>query len=548
MFAVIYIPDFFLQAALRHEPELAKRAVALIDESLPKPVIVQLTEVAKLSGVCTGMTSTQAMARCRQIVIKSRSVAQETAATDTLLQSSYLFSPYVEATAPGICTLDLKGQNSGQWSADFSPLQCSTNRTPSESRDSTDVGTLKRTEVRAPMSLADDNNSKSSCILSVLGQFHLRAQVGVAPTPAVALHAARSAAPFFRVDDSAAFLDALPVESLAPSPQLLSILQKWGIRTIGEFLRLGKDALAERLGVEALELFSRASTKDIRPLKLTQPPESFEETFEFENEIESLEPLLFILRRFLDQLALRLSLASFAAEEILLRLMLSDGSNYERAFKIPAPTADANVLFRVLFTHLENVRTDHPIKGLYLWAKPCRPSAEQFGLFDCVLRDPNHFYETLGRLTALLGGDRIGIPVPLNVHRPDAFELHPPDFKESSDARSGNATASSSVRRHKMTNDQLPTNYQFSSSGLPLRRFRPPIPAQVELREKRPSTLRSALFHGPIRQSAGPWRASGQWWDNQLWQRDEWDIQADNGRLYRLFCERDGWFVEGVYD
>ncbi len=102
MFAVIYIPDFFLQAALRHEPELASRPIALIDESLPKPVIVQLTEPARLSGVCPGMTSTQAMARCREILIKPRSAAQEAAAADTLLQTSYLFSPSVEANGERI--------------------------------------------------------------------------------------------------------------------------------------------------------------------------------------------------------------------------------------------------------------------------------------------------------------------------------------------------------------------------------------------------------------------------------------------------------------
>src|SRR5678815_4420796 len=105
MFAVIYIPDFSLQAAMRHEPELAKRAVALIDESLPKPVITQLTEAARQSGVCSGMTSTQAMAHCREVIIKSRSAEQEAAAADILLQCSYGSSPYVEATAYGILSL-----------------------------------------------------------------------------------------------------------------------------------------------------------------------------------------------------------------------------------------------------------------------------------------------------------------------------------------------------------------------------------------------------------------------------------------------------------
>ncbi len=389
MFAVIYIPDFFLQAALRHQPELAVQPVALIDESLPKPAIVQLTKAGRVAGVCAGMTSTQAMARCREIIIKPRSATQEAAAADALLQCCYLSSPYVEATAAGISTLDLKGQNSA----------------------------------------GDEKFARQ--IITLLDQVQLMAQVGVAPTPSVALHAARRAAPFRYINDPADFLNELPVESLDPSPDLLSILHRWGIRTIGAFLALGKDALAERLGSEALQLFDRATPDQSRPLKLTNPREVFEETFDFENEIESLEPLLFILRRFIEQLALRLMLSSFAAEEMLLRLTLSQGSQHERAFKIPAPTTNVNVLFRVLYTHLENLKTEHPIKNLYLRATPCRPASEQFGLFDGILRDPNHFYETIARLTALLGPDRVGIPAIESTWRPDAFQIQPLDFDAS---------------------------------------------------------------------------------------------------------------------
>ena len=50
MFVVVYLPDFFLPAALRHEPALMARPVALVDELLPKPVITQLTEAARSSG------------------------------------------------------------------------------------------------------------------------------------------------------------------------------------------------------------------------------------------------------------------------------------------------------------------------------------------------------------------------------------------------------------------------------------------------------------------------------------------------------------------
>jgi len=50
-------------------------------------------------------------------------------------------------------------------------------------------------------------------------------------------------------------------------------------------------------------MWERANGRSSRLLKLIRPPESFQESFEFEREIETAEPLLFMLRRFLEQLA-----------------------------------------------------------------------------------------------------------------------------------------------------------------------------------------------------------------------------------------------------
>ena len=92
----------------------------------------------------------------------------------------------------------------------------------------------------------------------------------------------------------------------------------------------------------------------------------------------------------------------------------------------------------------------------------------------------------------------------------------------------------------------LPTKQ--SDLGLPLRRFRPPVSADVQLQQNRPAAIRSSILQGRILHSSGPWRSSGDWWDKQLWQRDEWDIQIANGQLFRLYREHDTWFVEGIYD
>ncbi len=178
-------------------------------------------------------------------------------------------------------------------------------------------------------------------------------------------------------------------------------------------------------GARAVELWERANGRAERILKLVSPPESFIESFEFENEIETIEPLLFILRRFLQQLATRLNTIYLVAKELRLRITFADKSHYERIFKIPQPTNNEDILFRMLHTHLENFTSKHPIVAIELEAQPSRSVRQQFGLFETALRDPMQLHETLARLVGLLGADRVGTPVLEETHRPDAFRMEP---------------------------------------------------------------------------------------------------------------------------
>src|SRR5713101_5403096 len=192
---------------------------------------------------------------------------------------------------------------------------------------------------------------------------------------------------------------ASPKDRQAEIRQIFAILHKWGIHTLGQFAALNREDLDARLGSEAVRLWERANRKTTRLLKLVQPPESFAESFEFENEIETAEPLLFMLRRFLQQLSVRLNAIYLVAKELTLRITFAnppqDGSaavdkqTYERCFKIPQPTNDVDLLFRMLQTHLENFKSEHPIVAVALDARPIKPVSQQFRLFETALRDPN---------------------------------------------------------------------------------------------------------------------------------------------------------------
>jgi len=544
VFAAICLPNFELQAVLRHEPELRSYAVALIDGAAPnaaKMLVLQCTSRALAAGVCAGQTAPQARARCRELLLKPRSLSSEEAATEILLQAAYAFSPNLEHTASGVCTIDLRGLGFGhpvekaesaerEAEMDQSFLTSPATKAGGGAQESFaffEDGARSSREGKGEQTLLIDWAEK---ILAALHPLNLTAQIGIATTPNLALLAAHAAKPVLVIESAEQFFTTLPLEALEPMPQVRDILHRWGIHTAGAFLALGQDAIAERLGAEALELFESASTETIRPLNIIAPSDQFEEQMDFDAQIETIEPLLFVLRRFVEQLATRIALTYRVVAELQLKLSLESGAPHERTFKVPAPTANVETLFRMLHTHLENMRTDAPITSLRLSATPTRAEAQQFGLFESALRDPNHFHETLARLTALLGSERVGSPLAEATHRPDSFRMAP-HFGESLPAPL--RTLHSAAR---------------NSSGLCLRRFRPAIHADVELEQGQPVFFSTLVMSGAVKQARGPWCASGTWWDQRRWARQEWDVETKDGAVYRLFSANGDWLVEGVYD
>jgi protein ImuB len=302
------------------------------------------------------------------------------------------------------------------------------------------------------------------------------------------------------------------VRRAAEISQTIAILHKWGVHTLGQLAALEPDQLGARLGPIAVKLWKQANGQATRLLRLVRPAEVFAEEIEFEHEIETTEPLLFILRRFLEQLGLRLGALYLVAPEIRLRLTFSDKSRYEHCFHIPDPTRSVEILFRLLQAHLESFRAEHPIVAVGLEAKAIRPARQQFQLFETPLRDPTRLHETLTRLTGLFGKERVGTPVLEDSHRPDAFRLEPFVWELPS-ASSPN---------------------EFSSMmGPALRRLRAEFLPEPG---------------APVVAQQGPYLASGDWWNENNWKRAEWDLELESGMVCRCQERRDESEIEGIYD
>lgn len=484
MFAVLHLPDFPLQAVVHHERDLAPRPVAIFSNAAKKSVALALNPAALRAGVERGMTSAQAFARCPTLVIRSPRPEFEHELRALLLTVGFTLSPQIEDTAPGVCTADLRGSPPSQ----HLPLA---------------TAALTQLHTRA-----------------------LRASAGIARTPLLALYAARAAQPLLHVADDQAFLTPLPVSAADPSPRLAEILQSWGVSTLGQVGAISCEAFVRRFGAEGLAFWQRATGGSARPLKPYTTATTFTATMEFEETIETLEPLLFILRRFLDRLTLELEAAQFVAGEISLTLRFENDLAHARQFRLPEPTADVEIVFRTLSTHLETVHADAAIAAVELQLAPVRPLVRQQGLFEAGLRDPHGFAETLARAASLVGSNRVGTPQPIDTHRPDAFQLMtPPAVVPPPRA------------------EPIHPSY-----ALPLQRFRPPLPARVGLLDGQPAFLWSDWVSGEITRCSRAYFASGEWWEtSRRWSREELDVELAPGGLYRIFQQHGAWFLEGEY-
>jgi nucleotidyltransferase/DNA polymerase involved in DNA repair len=185
MFATIYLPNFYLQAATRHQPELRAKSVALIEEQERKPVIIQLNEAAEKAGIRKGMTPSQALARCLQVVIKTRTHMQEKSIQEILIQCAFTLSPFVEGTASGICTVQFMGN-----------------------RNFSEKGRHGESILR-----------QISRVIQQLAECEICAQAAIAPTADTSLLAAHLARPVLQVENAKEFLAPLPIETLRTSCQ-----------------------------------------------------------------------------------------------------------------------------------------------------------------------------------------------------------------------------------------------------------------------------------------------------------------------------------------
>jgi protein ImuB len=297
--------------------------------------------------------------------------------------------------------------------------------------------------------------------------------------------------------------------------------------------------VAVRLGNEGARLARIARGQETTPLFPMPEPLVFEEGIDFDWPVETVEPLLFIVRRLLENLTARLGCRALASGDLGITMKLSPRGRDVRTVPVAAPTRDVGTLLALVRLALETSPPGNAVDGIKLRTAPARTRPAQLSFFEPAGPSPDKLASTLARLSALVGQDRVGAPALVDRHLPDAYTMQP--FNAPRLAAHKAASVPAPVSAVKVAaSDARP---------LALHSLRPPLEAEARLDRGQLRYLAGQGIGGQVLAAAGPFRVRDGWWQLPL-VRDYYDVELSDGAIYRVFhdLQKGSWHIDGCYE
>ena len=494
LFACLHAAEFPAQALLRLRPDLRGEPVVIMDGRPPHEWVCSLNRRAFSLGAAPGMTRLDAEG-LPGVRLLARSMETEIAARAVLLECVSQFSPRIEEASSGTTcafVLDIAGTERL-----FGP--------PAQLAERMRAA-LASSGFHA--SIAISANFDTACIKAA-------AVRGITTIPA---------------GEEGASLANLPVASLPLPEGPREIFAMWGIRTLGELAALPEVELITRLGPDARawrELACGAHPHMFQPI---EPEFTLREFCEFDDPVEEIDSLLFVGARMIECLVARAADRALSLAHLTARMRLQGSKIHECVLRPAVPSTDRKFLLKLLQLEIGAHPPQAAVIALELTADAGRCGTVQLGLFAPQTPEPSRLDVTLARLRAIVGDDRVGVPVLEDTHHPASFRM--------------DAFAHASTGRKR-------------EPGVPrmaVRRVRPPASVRVVQRDARPAAFRDAENHYEVTAAYGPWTTSGCWWSAEPWDVEEWDILARRNDGASIACllvrdrARREWRLEAFYD
>ncbi|HVO64424.1 MAG TPA: DNA polymerase Y family protein [Terriglobales bacterium] len=606
-FLSIFVPDFPVEAVLRMEPELRSQMVAVLEGKPPLQRVFALNESARQAGLELGMTRVQAEG-WPGLVLRCRSAMQETTAHAVLLDCAQSFSPRVEDTAADTLVLDISGtealfgpplrlardlaQRVSQLGLEANvAIACNPDAAIIAARGYSGVTLLTPENQQERLghlplsvlfaSVPGEKNEAAQQFIDTLERWGVRTLRAFTALPEMAISE--------RLRQKGVHLQKLArgtiTRTLAPVEPPLVFEEAVELEhplVLLEPLAFWLNRLLEQI---CIRLSARAlATQEIR-LKVELDPSYHSDSIESSQNPHSAIPSAARVSEANEGKSRELAFSTAYSKPETQR---SKPNFFTRTLCLPIPMLDAKIFLKLLQLDLQAHPPGAPITKIWLSAEPARVRAGQGGLFVPPSPEPQKLELTMARISGIVGEGNVGSVELLDTHHPEGFRMRhftPRDGTRKKTKRTGKRAEPPSTGLSRGTStlpvdtapapegsnnlarrlsagnnddsDPVPEGRHMSEQVVTaLRPFRPPHLASVSMRGGNPARIACTsdkVTNGDILWQAGPWRSSGDWWEQEPWARDEWDIAVRCGDglvLYRLVHDlfSGKWFVEGTYD
>lgn len=360
--------------------------------------------------------------------------------------------------------------------------------------------------------------------------------------------------------ETAAFLAPLPV-GLLEDPELVSLLPRLGIRTLGAFAALDEADVAARFGPLGARLHALAAGRDPRPATPRIPPRDVDATVDFEPPLARVDQIAFGIRtaseRFLDELLEQ----RLVCTALRVELLGADGESADRVWLHPRSFTASEVVDRVrwqldarpgvgngssaLSRRDGQGELRSPVARVRLTPETVDPvGAHERGIWGTGPDEGVH--SGLSRVQGMLGHEGVGTAVPAGGRMPAdrqqrvAWGDRPVLTRDPARPWPGAVPPP-----HPATVYEIPRQVTVEDVR----------GAQVSVTERGVLSASPAVIVSPtgarrdLTAWAGPWPLEERWWDRATARvAQRFQVVDAQGEAWLLVLDSRGWWAHGRYD
>lgn len=512
---VLWCPDWPIVAAAQTHDVAVTAPIALIEHG----EVFACSATARRDGVRRGLRQREAQARCPELIVLPSDPGHDHRAFEPVITAIEERMPGVQVMRPGTCAIKARG----------------------------------------PARYYGGEEAVGELLLDIArAQLVPLARVGIADGPFAAEQAARlpgnTLVRLVPAGESPVFLEKLPL-MLLQRPELVTLLLRLGIRTLGDFAALDELDVLNRFGEDGAHAHRMASGRDTRPVMPRTPPAELDCAIDFEPPLDRVDQIAFGFRTASERFAAQLTAVKLVATAIRIEIHGDDGRVSERSWLHPRWFTASDVLDRVRWQLQGSGTADSGLRAPVTRVMVEPEAVDSIGNHEeglwgggpdeRVHSGLSRVQSMLGHegvLTARLAGGRMLSDRSILVPWGDL----PPDGE-----------ASTAKRRQQPWPGSIP-------GPSPTTVFERPLPVTVlsdagqslEVDDRgrlsgtpaRFSPTEVATTWRAVKSWAGPWSVNERWWDAAGRRVSRLQLVDGNGVAWLLFLERKRWWAEAVYD